>query len=235
MVRIASVNVNGLNNKIKRQNTFRWLDKQRFDIILIQETHCINAETENSWTKDWSGDSFWNYGTNLSKGVSVLFNKSHTFNINSVTDFVDGRATSIKLTFNDQKIQIVNIYAPNNSVDRKRFNINVSTILDNDYIHILGGDFNCSQNNQKDRDPKQSNKDQGLKELDDIIMMKQYSLEDIYRKRYPNKNAFTFSRGNSRSQIDYFLTSAMLDGYIKDTSVIHFPFSDHDAILLQLD
>ena len=91
MVRIASVNVNGLNNKTKRQNTFRWLDKQRFDIILLQETHCINAETENSWTKDWSGDSFWNYGTNLSNGVSVLFIKSHTFNINSVTDFVDGK------------------------------------------------------------------------------------------------------------------------------------------------
>ena len=102
MVRIASVNVNGLNNKTERQNTFRWLDKERFDIILIQETHWIHAETENSWNKDWSGDSFWNYGTNLSKGMSVLFNKSHTFNINSVTDFVDGRATSIKLTFNDQ-------------------------------------------------------------------------------------------------------------------------------------
>ena len=233
MVRIASVNVNGLNNKTKRQNTFRWLDKQRFDIILIQETHCINAETENSWTKDWSGDSFWNYGTNLSKGVSVLFNKSRTFNIISVTNFVDGRATSIKLTFNDQNIQIVTIYAPNNSVDRKRFNVNISAILDDDYIHILGGDFNCSQNNQKDRDPKQNNKDQGLKELND--MMQQCSLEDIYRKRYPNKNTFTFSRGNSRSRIDYFLTSAMLDSYIKDTSVIHFPFSDHDAILLQLD
>ena len=65
--------------------------------------------------------------------------------------------------------------------------------------------------------------------------MKQYSLEDIYRKRYPNKNTFTFSRGNSRSRIDYFLTSAMLDGFIKDSAVVNFPFSDHDAIILQFD
>ena len=233
MVRIASVNVNGLNNKSKRQNIFRWFEKQRFDIILIQETHCSNADIENSWIKDWSGESFWNHGTNLSKGVSVLFKKSHIFVINDVISFIDGRVTSVKLTINDQKIQIINVYAPNNSVDRKRFNVNISTILDDNYVHILAGDFNCAQNNQKDRDPKQKNDDQGLKELLDMI--KQYSLEDIYRKRYPNKSSFTFSRGNSRSRIDYFLTSAMLDGYINDTAVINFPFSDHDAITLQLD
>ena len=80
--------------------------------------------------------------------------------ISSVTDFVDGRATSVKLLCNDQKIQIINVYAPNNSAERKRFNTKIATILDDDYIHILGGDFNCSQNNQMDRDPKQNNKDQ---------------------------------------------------------------------------
>ena len=65
--------------------------------------------------------------------------------------------------------------------------------------------------------------------------MKQYTLEDIYRKRYPNKNHFTFSRGISRSRIDYYLTSAMPDGYINDSAVVNFPFSDHDAIILQFD
>ena len=65
--------------------------------------------------------------------------------------------------------------------------------------------------------------------------MKQYKLEDIYRKPYPNKRTFTFFRGNSRSRIDYFLTSTILDTYINDTSVVHFPFSDHDAIVLQMD
>ena len=111
-VRIASVNVNGLNNKAKRQNTFRWFDKKRFDIILVQETHCNNTDTEQSWMKDWNGDSFWNHGTNLSKGVSVLLKKSHNFIINSVTDFVDGRCTSIKLLCNDKKKFKSSIYMP---------------------------------------------------------------------------------------------------------------------------
>ena len=113
------------------------------------------SDIENSWIKDWSGESFWNHGTNLSNGVSVLFKKSHIFVINDVISFIDGRVTSVKLTINDQKIQIINVYAPNNSVDRKRFNVNISTMLDDNYVHILAGDFNCAQNNQKDRDPKQ--------------------------------------------------------------------------------
>ena len=218
MVRIASVNVNGLNNKSKRQNIFRWLDKKRFDIVLIQETHCSNTETENVWKKEWCGDSTWNHGTNLSKGVSVLFNKFHDFTINSITNFENGRITSIKLSYNSLNIQIVNLYAPNNAADRRLFNSNIASILDDDYIHILGGDFNCSQNNLIDRDPKQNNKDKGFKELEDIKV--QYNLEDIYRQRYPKRITFTFSRGNLRSRIDYFLTSTLLDGYIKDASVI---------------
>ena len=58
--------------------------------------------------------------------------------ISSVTDFVDGRATSVKLLCNDKKIQIINVYAPNNSAERKRFNTKIAAISDDDYIHILG-------------------------------------------------------------------------------------------------
>ena len=38
----------------------------------------------------------------------------------------------------------------------------------------------------------------------------------------------------SKSRIDYLLTSTVLDCYITDTSVIHFPFSDHNAIVLKV-
>ena len=83
-------------------------------------------------------------------------------------------------------------------VMRRRFDANITAILDDDYIHILGGYFNCSQNNQKDRDPKQYNNDQCFKELDDLMNFNEF--KDIYRKRYPNKKTITFSRGNSKSR-----------------------------------
>ena len=51
MIRILSINVNGFKNKTKRQNAFRWFEKKHFDIILLQETHCNDNETESDWIK----------------------------------------------------------------------------------------------------------------------------------------------------------------------------------------
>ena len=87
--------------------------------------------------KDWNGDSIWNYGTNLSKGVSVLFNKNVAFRLMAKDHIENGRVISLKIEINGHKIQIINIYAPNNSVERKRFYNNMSTVFDDEYAHIL--------------------------------------------------------------------------------------------------
>ena len=94
---------------IKPIKNTNFAKNKRFDIVLIREPHCNDTETENSWIKDWFGDSFWNHGTNLSKGMSVLFNRSHNLIVSSVTDFVYGRASSIKLLCNDKNFQIINV------------------------------------------------------------------------------------------------------------------------------
>ena len=64
--------------------------------------------------------------------------------------------------------------------------------------------------------------------------MKQFSLEDIFRKRYPRKQEYTFARGSSKSRIDYFCISTLLDCYVNNASIHHFPFSDHDAVALDI-
>ena len=122
-------------------------------------SYYVVSANKASSNKDSNGNSIWNYGTNLSKGVSILFNKSNVFNVIAKDNFENGRVTSIKLEMNDHKIQILNIYAPNNSVHRKHFTINLSTLLDNEFSYILGGDFNCTQDNHIDRDPNLKHRD----------------------------------------------------------------------------
>ena len=60
--------------------------------------------------------------------------------------------------------------------------------------------------------------------MDELI--NQSNLEDIFRKRFPTKQSFTFSRGTSKSRIDLILTSRLLDSSVQSTSIVHFPFSD---------
>ena len=84
-----------------------------------------------------------------------------------------------------------------------------------------------------DRRPSSSGKDQGTSELVNIMLS--FNLVDIFRKRFETKQSFTFSRGQSKSRIDYFLTSCLLDSNVNNTKIIHFPFSDHDAVFIDID
>ena len=111
--------MNGLRNAKKRQNIFNWFNKQNVDLVMIQETHCENEQSQNEWKTDWKGKSFWSHGTNLSKGVAFLIHEQATFKVIDYEVFVTGRLISLKVEINDQKLQILNIYAPNNSSDRK--------------------------------------------------------------------------------------------------------------------
>ena len=58
------------------------------------------------------------------------------------------------------------------------------------------------QNCTLDREPSRYANDAGYNELSDL--MKTYDLEDIFRKQNPDKKVFTFSRGDSKSRIDFF-------------------------------
>ena len=109
----------------------------------------------------------------------------------------------------------------------------ITESLDETFLQIIAGDFNCVMDCSIDRNPSSTNRDQGQLEMEELI--KQSNLEDIFRKRFPTKRMYTFSRGISQSRIDLFLTSMLLDSAINSTSIVHFPFSDHDAIKLNID
>ena len=65
--------------------------------------------------------------------------------------------------------------------------------------------------------------------------MDTYDLEDVFRAENPDKKSFTFSRGDSKSRIDFFLTPITRRCSIKSTSVCPFPFSDHDIVNISTD
>ena len=60
--RIGSLNVNGIRNKIKREKIFYYLEQKSYDIIYLQETHCLNDAEASLWAKSWEGKIIWNNG-----------------------------------------------------------------------------------------------------------------------------------------------------------------------------
>ena len=90
-IKIASINVNGLRNVKKRTLVFNWIVLQNIDLVCLQETHCTQDQTW-LWSKEWKeyggGESFWNCGTNESRGVGILLNKDFTlsFDVSMIDD-----------------------------------------------------------------------------------------------------------------------------------------------------
>jgi exonuclease III len=96
--------------------------------------------------------------------------------------------------------------------------------------HKIGGDFNCCLNSKLDRkycgNTRYDKADDGLNDLLHIIL--ELDVEDIWRKRFPDIKQYTFLRNESKSRIDYFLTSKIIDSEVSSPKIQHFIHSDHD-------
>ena len=148
--------------------------------------------------------------------------------VEEVVEDVNGRFVKLILNYNDTKCQFINVYCPNNEYERVCFINNMKTLIVDDVDVIIGGDFNCVLNNTLDRLNCRDKVDIG--QIDIQHLMDQCDLEDVFRRRFPDKNVFSWRGRNKASRIDYWLISRSLDNMVNDVGYKIFPFSDHDAI-----
>ena len=67
----ASFNVNGLRQDLKRNVLFECLERKKYDIILLQETHS-ELNDEILWSNKWQGDMVFSHGNRLSRGFAAF-------------------------------------------------------------------------------------------------------------------------------------------------------------------
>ena len=190
-ITITTINVNGLNDILKRNKTFNWFKLQKSDITLIQETHPTNV-TASQWTKEWDGVSLLNSGpTNQSAGVAILISKHIKHEILSTNSDNLGRRISIDIKIQNETYQILNIYAPNKPKTNENFFEETNHYIKNFKNVILAGNFNIVE---ELRDRKRGNiNNTHLIVLKAISKLKNnHNLEHTWRLKHPNTNAFTY-------------------------------------------
>ena len=231
---VVTINTNGLQDRKTRIAFFLWLKTLHFDIIFLQETHCGSEFEANSWADEWGPrkNSIWSTVSSNSKGVAVLFKPHSDYKPTNKKVDCDGRYIFFNLNMEDIEYSFLNVYAPNNKKDRVAFYKKIKHFIDPDMYNLVGGDYNCTFDSNLDRLNCTSEPDAGREELQQIITEKH--LEDIYRRRYPEKRVFSFARGNKASRLDYFLVSKNLDSQVKQIEYNSCPFSDHDLVKMEL-
>ena len=96
-VEIISMNVKGLQTKIKRQKIFHWIEQHNCQIICVQESHS-SKNTENMWKSEFDGDIIFSHGRTNALGVMIMFKNKLSKEIHEQTIDPNGRYVIIDVT-----------------------------------------------------------------------------------------------------------------------------------------
>ena len=115
------MNVRGIRSSTKRKALLLWLNKQKADIIFLQETYSTK-EVEAIWKTQYKGKMFYSHGTNHSRGVMILIKDDLEFDLKSFFFLdPDGRYILINAAVQGSDYLFVNIYAPNTVQEQCEF------------------------------------------------------------------------------------------------------------------
>ena len=111
MYRLISLNINGLNDHLKRTALINWLKCMKADIVCRQETHVPSHSTIQRWFR---------YSNFTVASSSILSKRCETavlirdiFKLCEVRKDADGRFVQVEIELHGDKLRFVSLYAPN--------------------------------------------------------------------------------------------------------------------------
>ena len=114
IIKIATLNVKGLNNLDKQSRTLTLLKSYKLDIILLQETNTFDITTQQFLKDQQSFDSVWT-------GRTAILAGNKEIKLQDIKKIQEERIISTCFTFKKFSFHIVNVYALPNTLNRIAF------------------------------------------------------------------------------------------------------------------
>lgn len=234
--RIVSLNVRGINNKVKRLSIFDWARKKNFDVIMLQECYC-SEDDMTAWSDEWGGTCIFAHGSKHSKGTMMMFKPG--FDIEILEELIDkeGRYIIARVLIQGEPFNLINVYAPNTMRDKHIFFLHLKEEIESHDIDdgnlIIGGDWNTIQDGKLDKKGgKELHCETVTKSMTELL--DQLDLTDVWRLRNPKSSRFTFRQKTPliQSRLDFFMISNILQDTVVEAEIIPSVWSDHSAVVL---
>ena len=205
--KILSLNVRDIRDDQKRKSVFAWIEKQKADIIFLQDTYST-PEIITNWKFNWRGEMIYSHGSNHSRGVLVLIHQQLQFELkNSIIDD-KGRFILLEVLVQESPFVLLNLYAPTKLGDQSVFFHEILSVLQTANFNsecriIMGGDFNVHLDAVLDNSGGKSEIKPTVKNITDIMLAN--NLIDVWRLRNPQTKLFTWRQKHPLIQrrIDY--------------------------------
>ena len=122
----------------------------------------------------------------------------------------------------DEELFVINIYAPNHHNEKLTFirNLEPDLIAKTDITKlIITGDWNCTLTSKDKAGGLPWRETENRNSI--INLMKEFGLNDIYRKLHPSTKAFTYESKSLKlkSRIDYFFISNPITANVKNAEI----------------
>lgn len=240
MLTLATLNIRGARDKTHYINNI--INKQKIDILLLQETNIGTIEEANKLDA-YIGikNSLHSTGFNC-RGTSILCT-SEKHKIKSTYTDKQGRIACITLNIDKTEITIINVYAPTHRQEQKHFYHTLNELINTEYKNktiLLAGDFNMVIDDtdligQDDRKMKRLKHDkEQINTLNNII--KTTSLQDTYKKTHLSFTETThYSRTHhSAARLDrIYAHESITVNKVKHLAQT-LTFTDHKIVIAQL-
>ena len=234
IIRIASINCQGLGCSSKRKNVLNYYKSKDYNILCLQDTHFI-PELEPYIETQWGYRCIFNSFRSNSRGVAILIQNNFEFKLHKEKKDLNGNLLALDISINNNKFTLINLYGPNS--DNPEFFESVSEIIKDfdNLFTIVCGDFNIALN--YDLDTFNYSHINNPHARDKVLqIMDELDLCDYFRVLYPDKKLFTWHKHNpfKHARLDFFLTSENLSNIIEDISIKAGYRSDHSIVVLEL-
>ena len=232
----TTFNVKGIASKGKRLEMFEWLRQQNYSFNFLQEVHCTPNNYEE-WKSQWKGDMFLSGNQSNSAGIGILINSNVVYKFISYRELKQGRLQLLNIEIDGKDIYLINIYGPNKD-DVELINILDKTLIENNSeTFIIGGDFNTTLDNKKDK--LNGNLDTHKKCSVRIKeVMENNDLCDIWRIKNHDIKQYTWHSNTNPPifcRLDYFLISSHILNLVKNCNIKPGYKSDHSIVTFDLD
>lgn len=234
----VSLNINGLQQATKRRAVFSWLRKGKYDVCLIQETHCTST-MDMMWEAEWGAKMFFSNGLSNAKGVAILMARDSPFTVKEIRQDGDGRSILLKLERGKESFVLGNVYAP--TQDHPDAQVELMDWLEEQISEmgpaniLLGGDFNVWVNPDMNKNGSRApatrlSTPSGRYRMRIEALLDSLQILDIWGSQNQNTKHFTFRRGSYASRLDYWFISEHLLSPDASASILRTMLSDHAAI-----
>jgi exodeoxyribonuclease-3 len=250
-VKLISWNVNGLRSVLRR-NFLDYLEAEKPDLLLLQETRCSPDDIEQLWPASYT--TYWNTAQQKGYAGTALFTRSRPLNVVPHIGRTEHDQEGRVLAAEYPGFFVVNVYVPNSRRDLARLDYRQK--WDRDFLRYLKklekkkpvifcGDLNVAHTEIDLTNPKANVRNHGFtpEERAGFSAFIRAGFLDSFREFEKGPGHYTWwsplAGARSRNvgwRIDYFLLSAALRPRLKSAFIrSQVEGSDHCPVGIEIE